>query len=112
MEVENQKWLEDLALRLACVLALDRFGDYITDEVVAPVRGTCAQCLGVVLNHMSPEGVQGVLQVLLHVLAQTQWQVRHGGLLGIKYLLAVRQVCQLQSFPFLKATTMRQMIYF
>lgn len=29
----NQQYLEDLALRLICVLALDRFGDYLSDQV-------------------------------------------------------------------------------
>jgi len=46
MEELHQLWLEDSALRLLCVLALDRFGDFVSDEVVAPVRETCAQTLG------------------------------------------------------------------
>ena len=33
MDTLNQLWLEDLALRLICVLALDRFGDFVSDEV-------------------------------------------------------------------------------
>lgn len=33
MEDLNQMWLEDLALRLTCVLALDKFGDFISDQV-------------------------------------------------------------------------------
>ena len=33
MNVEHDKWLEDLSLRLVCVLALDRFGDFVSDEV-------------------------------------------------------------------------------
>ncbi|XP_070579939.1 TATA-binding protein-associated factor 172-like [Ptychodera flava] len=85
----NQMWLEDMALRLLCVLALDRFGDFVSDEVVAPVRETCAQTLGVVLHHMNVDGVKTVLSILLQLLSQQQWEARHGGLLGIKYLLAV-----------------------
>lgn len=46
MEESHQSWLEDLAVRLVCVLALDRFGDFVSDQVVAPVRETCAQTLG------------------------------------------------------------------
>ncbi|XP_071487999.1 TATA-binding protein-associated factor 172-like [Diadema antillarum] len=87
----NDMFLEDTALRLLCVLALDRFGDFVSDEVVAPVRETCAQALGVVLHHMRRDAVQGVRTVLLQLLAQNQWEVRHGGLLGLKYLLAVRK---------------------
>ena len=34
MEICNLQCLEDLALRLLCVFALDRFGDYLSDEVL------------------------------------------------------------------------------
>lgn len=59
IEKSHQEWLEDLCLHLLCVLALDRFGDFISDQVVAPVRETCAQCLGILIyililiNHTS-----------------------------------------------------------
>ncbi|XP_063818105.1 TATA-binding protein-associated factor 172 isoform X2 [Pseudophryne corroboree] len=91
MEQQHQEWLEDLAIRLLCVFALDRFGDFVSDEVVAPVRETCAQTLGVVLKHMNDSGVHKTVKILLRLLIQEQWEVRHGGLLGIKYTLAVRQ---------------------
>ena len=32
----NRCWLEDMAVRLICVLALDRFGDYMTEQVSLP----------------------------------------------------------------------------
>ncbi|XP_060582986.1 TATA-binding protein-associated factor 172-like [Ruditapes philippinarum] len=91
MSAVNQIWLSDLALRLLSVIALDRFGDYVSDEVVAPVRETCAQTLGVVIKFLEADGIQGVLCILLQLLTQKQWEVRHGGLLGMKYLLAVRK---------------------
>ncbi|CAI9718030.1 TATA-binding protein-associated factor 172-like [Octopus vulgaris] len=91
MVIMNQTWLCDLGLRLLCVLALDRFGDFVADEVVAPVRETCAQTLGVVINLLDSDGVHSVVSALLALLAQSQWEVRHGGLLGLKYLLAVRK---------------------
>ncbi|KAL3875984.1 hypothetical protein ACJMK2_033877, partial [Sinanodonta woodiana] len=96
----NQIWLGDLALRLLCVLALDRFGDFVSDEVVAPVRETCAQTLGVVCKYLDSEQVRGVMSVLLQLLAQIQWEVRHAGLLGIKYLLAVRTDMTNELLPF------------
>ena len=37
MAVVNQIFLSDLALRLLCVIALDRFGDFVSDEVMPPV---------------------------------------------------------------------------
>lgn len=59
---------------------------------MAPVRETCAQTLGVALRHMNESGVSRTVDVLLKLLKEDQWEVRHGGLLGIKYTLAVRQV--------------------
>ncbi|OWA51690.1 TATA-binding protein-associated factor 172 [Hypsibius exemplaris] len=87
----NARWLEDVALRLLCVLALDRFGDFVAYEVVAPVRETCAQALGAVVKWMPAELVSQVTVCLLKLIGQSNWQARHGGLLGLKYVLVVRQ---------------------
>ncbi|XP_026728975.1 TATA-binding protein-associated factor 172 [Trichoplusia ni] len=91
MEQAHQEWLEDMALRLLCVLALDRFGDFVSDQVVAPVRETCAQTLGVALAQLSEERVKSVAQLLASLSTHPQWEARHGALLGFKYLLAARQ---------------------
>jgi TATA-binding protein-associated factor len=56
----------------------------------APVRNTAAETLSVVLKYMEQDGVGQVLANLLNLQQHTDWQVRHGGLLGIKYLVAVR----------------------
>lgn len=61
-------------------------------QVVAPVRETCAQTIGVILKHTDAESVKRVMMVLLTLQAQEEWEVRHGGLMGLKYLMAVRQV--------------------
>lgn len=87
----HQAWLEDMAIRLLCVLALDKFGDFVSDSVVAPVRETCAQCLCAVLKLMNEKGCSTALNILLQLLNQEGWEARHGGLLGLKYLLAVRE---------------------
>lgn len=31
----NEAWLEDCAVRLLCIFALDRFGDFVSDQVSA-----------------------------------------------------------------------------
>ncbi|KAL0312286.1 UNVERIFIED_CONTAM: TATA-binding protein-associated factor BTAF1 [Sesamum radiatum] len=67
------------------------FGDYVSDQVVAPVRETCAQALGAVLKYMHPALVQETLNILLQMQRRPEWEIRHGSLLGIKYLVAVRQ---------------------
>lgn len=89
-EENHVQWLEDVVLRLLCVLALDRFGDFISDQVVAPVRETCAQVLGTSLKEMPQQKVVSTVEVLLNLVKQSEWEVRHGGLLGIKYMLVVR----------------------
>lgn len=84
-------WLEDLALRLLCVLALDRFGDFVSDQVVAPVRETCAQVMGTILKEMPDELVRKTVEILQKFIKQKDWEVRHGGCLGLKYFVVVRE---------------------
>ena len=107
------QWCGDLCAKLLCVFALDRFGDYLSDQVVAPVRETAAQALAVLLPHMPLEIVVRVQAILIDMVRQNGappskgsagassastskskakyvWQVRHSGLLGLKYLVAVR----------------------
>ncbi|KAJ5279082.1 hypothetical protein N7478_004454 [Penicillium angulare] len=94
----NRKWLDDLACRLLCVLMLDRFGDYISDNVVAPIRETVGQTLGALLSHLSPKSVRLVYRSLYRIIMQTDlgldrpvWEVCHGGMIGLRYLVAVRK---------------------
>lgn len=89
--MKNWEFLQDCAIRFLCVLSLDRFGDYVSDQVVAPVRETCAQALGAVLKYMHPSLVCHTFKILLQMQRRQEWEVRHGSLLGIKYLVAVRQ---------------------
>lgn len=96
MDVEEQViahniWLEDISLRLLCVLALDRFGDFVSDQVVAPVRETCAQVLGTVMKEMPTELVRKVIETLQKFVKHKDWEVRHGAALGMKYMLVVRE---------------------
>lgn len=44
-----------------------RFGDYVSDQVVAPVRETCAQALGAVFKYMHPTLVHETLNILLRM---------------------------------------------
>lgn len=90
-EEAHNHWLEDAVLRLLCVLALDRFGDFVSDQVVAPVRETCAQVIGSLWKEMSEELVQKTVDILLKLVKQNDWCVRHGGVLGLKYFVVVRE---------------------
>lgn len=102
------------ALRILCILGLDRFGDYISHQVVAPVRETCAQALGSLVllitggkpqetaktgheNYQSSNSVVrchddilGIVSIIMKLMDNKEWEARHGGLLASRYLLAVR----------------------
>ena len=84
------QWLEDAAIHFICVLTLDRFADYVSDEVVAPVRETCAQALGMLSLHHSTQQLDQIVTVLIQLISQDKWEIQHGGLLGLKYILATR----------------------
>ena len=84
------QWLEDAAIHFICVLTLDRFADYVSDEVVAPVRETCAQALGLLSLHHSTPQLGQIVSILIQLISQDKWEIQHGGLLGLKYILATR----------------------
>lgn len=93
----NRQWLDDLACRLCCVLTLDRFGDYVSDNVVAPIRESIGQTLGALLMHLPPPSVYAVFRILRQMVMQDElgldrpaWAVCHGGMIGLRYLVAVR----------------------
>ncbi|KAA0195905.1 putative Helicase mot1 [Fasciolopsis buskii] len=110
----NSRYLEDILVRVLCTLALDQLSDFVSDEVVAPVRETAAQLLGVLSRHLSADRVLLVTRHLIYLISlngtnqvdqstdttgsgsvpvewKNNWMIVHGGLLGIKYLLASRK---------------------
>ncbi|KAH9934987.1 SNF2 chromatin remodeling protein [Fomitopsis serialis] len=109
----HERWCNELAVQFLCIFVLDRFGDFVSDQVVAPVRETVSQTLASLLLHMPRRSVLRVHSILLHMIRQDFqvpvkpiisktrgpdrntdkshiWEVRHAGLLGIKYEVAVR----------------------
>jgi TATA-binding protein-associated factor len=102
----NARRKENCLLRVAHAivktLILDRFGDFVGDQVVAPVREASAQALGSVLKLMTRSSVSIVHGYLMDMIAQPwqkvegghrkgyAWEVRHAGLLGLMYEVAVR----------------------
>ncbi len=79
----HRAWVEDAALRLVSVVARDRFGDFVSDEVVAPVREAAAQALGAAAGLLTADGALALARLLMELLAEENWQCRHGGLLGV-----------------------------
>ncbi|OCK81293.1 hypothetical protein K432DRAFT_425065 [Lepidopterella palustris CBS 459.81] len=92
-DILNQRWLNDLACRICCVFMLDRFGDYLSDNVVAPIRESAGQSFGAVIQYLSPENVIAAFKILRRlVLADSSpWQAVHGAMIGMRYLVAVRK---------------------
>lgn len=43
----NTQWLEDCTIRLLCVLALDRFGDFASDQVTHDSEVSSKFCAGI-----------------------------------------------------------------
>ena len=75
-------------MRLLCVLALDRFGDFVGDGVVAPVRETAAS-FERVFARLTDEKVFDIGEATLTLLKHEKaWEVRHSGLIGLKYVFA------------------------
>ncbi|KAH9948095.1 SNF2 chromatin remodeling protein [Amylocystis lapponica] len=110
-QVAHERWCNDLAIKFLCIFVLDRFGDFVSDQVVAPVRETVSQTLASLIIHMPRRSVLHVHSILLQMIRQDFpipvkpmkgkgldrnaerghiWEVRHAGLLGIKYEVAVR----------------------
>ncbi|EIW85445.1 hypothetical protein CONPUDRAFT_80033 [Coniophora puteana RWD-64-598 SS2] len=123
-EFNHERWCNDLAAKLLCVFVLDRFGDFVSDQVVAPVRETVSQTLASLLIHMPRRSVSHVHSNLLQMIRQDfdltkdaikdgkghVWQVRHAGLLGIKYEVAVRSDLFLPSEGDLQSQTAKEIL--
>lgn len=95
-QIRHENWLEDLSIRLLCVLALDRFADFVGDQAVIPVRETCAMTLAVVMK-FAPDKMclqvvnDGLLKLISYNTTVTgAWEVRHAALVGLKYWMAVK----------------------
>lgn len=99
----NQAWLDDLACRICCVFMLDRFADYVSDNAIAPIRETAGQTLGALLQYLPASSVHAVNRILYRLVMQKDlkvnrriWHACHGGMIGMRYLVAVRNDLLLQ----------------
>lgn len=106
--INHTIWMENMAANVLCVMILDRFGDFISDQVVCPVRETASQTLASLVLHMNESSTEHVHSVLHSMIYQSYtsndgispakkgdkgfvWEVRHAGLLGLKYFVAVKK---------------------
>eukprot|EP01125_Pyxidicula_operculata_P015647 TRINITY_DN5335_c0_g1_i4.p1 TRINITY_DN5335_c0_g1~~TRINITY_DN5335_c0_g1_i4.p1 ORF type:complete len:1864 (-),score=455.04 TRINITY_DN5335_c0_g1_i4:12-5603(-) len=96
----NKEWLEDCAIRVLCLLTLDRFTDFVSDNVVTPVKETSAQILGTIASHLESKTIMKLIHSLTHLQQYNKWEARHSGYLGVKYLVAVRSDLIEKVMPF------------
>lgn len=112
-QLSHQRWCDDASIKLLCVFALDRLGDFVFDHVVAPVRETVSQTLASLFPFMPSSSVRSIHQVLLQMIWQDEtsegaephsdtslgarrgnkgyaWEVRHAGFLGLRFQVTVR----------------------
>ncbi|KAL7299186.1 hypothetical protein TKK_0007782 [Trichogramma kaykai] len=98
MKESHCKWIIDATLRILSVIGSDRFGDFVSDQVIAPVRETCAQVFGFLVFLIPNEDssqtknnyISNLLSILIKMLDSNAWEPRHGALLALKYLLIIR----------------------
>lgn len=92
---ESQEgWIDFLLCDILLVLGLDRFGDFVGDQVVSPVKETAAQLFSLIFKRL--EGDKKTCLVDRHLKALMsfeQWQVRHAGILSLKYILSNNVDC-------------------
>lgn len=81
-------FMQDLVLRLISVLILDRFCDFVSDNIVSPVKEAAAQCLSFVIRGCDSFIIEKTGNALLSLCGSECWEVRHGGLIGLKYYIA------------------------
>ena len=89
---DNIQWLEDVSVRLVCVLLLDEFRDFVGDEVVAPVREACAQALANVTKHFRvTASLVEFLKKCILIIAKTSRQSSElSVMLCLKYIFTAR----------------------
>lgn len=91
---DHLNWLHQLAYEFLSILAHDRFGDFVSDQVVAPVRETTAMALGNLMKLMEKDQLESVIKVLLELSQQSDWECRHGAFLGRTIFVYVRaRIC-------------------
>lgn len=94
-DLRNKKTLQDLSVRILAVLSMDRFGDYVSDTVVAPVRENVSQVLAAILRWVDNETTELIFNALCELVKQDDlqkqcWEAKHGGLLGLRYFVSIK----------------------
>lgn len=82
-------WCGAAPVHTSCLLCIISCSCLLS-QVVAPVRETAAQALGAATRPLPLDTLRAMLASLRQLSECSEWEVRHGGLLGLKYVLAAR----------------------
>lgn len=89
-EQDHRNWVADCLHRLVIVLLLDQFADHSGDVVVAPVRETVAQVIGLVMKFCQDSVLSEETMKLLDEMTRAKgWEIPHGAFLALKYVYSV-----------------------
>ncbi|KAJ6232251.1 tata-binding protein-associated factor [Anaeramoeba flamelloides] len=88
----NEKFFEDIIIRILSMLCLDQFSDFVSDQAILPVRETCAQALAAVLRVSNCEKlIQNSIQALNEMMNHENWSIRYTGMISFKYLVVAKK---------------------
>ena len=76
-ERRHDVWLED-------ILALDRFGDFVGDSVVCPVRESVGQVMGVVPARVQVSALANMSNIVADIMDNSEWHNRHAAMIIVK----------------------------
>ena len=66
------------------VLALDRFGDFVGDSVVCPVRESVGQVMGVVPARVQVSALANMSNIVADIMDNSEWHNRHAAMIIVK----------------------------
>lgn len=89
--LNNRRCLEACCAQILHLIVLDRMGDYLTDQMVAPVRETASQAFGCCLPSLPLETIQHFFTIIDQMVLNKTWEVRHSGYVLLKYLLTAHR---------------------
>ena len=109
-DIRNKDTLHDLIVRLLAIFAMDRFGDYVSDTVIVPIRENAAQVLAAVIRWVDDPTLELVFGALCQLIQQNEikkqcWEAKHGGLLGLRYFVSIKPEFLLSNNDFLLQTS-------
>ncbi|KAI0982021.1 hypothetical protein GJ496_001751 [Pomphorhynchus laevis] len=85
---DYQVIMEDLMVRLIALLVIDRFADYGSDELHAPVRQVCSELIGICACELNESfALPSILKVIEKLAEDENWEIKHSALMSFENIL-------------------------